>query len=232
MPVSWITAADTVEPDNEYAQDAVNLATYILYKLSGEKYQGTNTAIEHYGIDSTSSYEYQPEVVMGQIVNIPVLRGHRIGNRRLYLVNRPVKRVNSVVVNGITLAPAKYSLRNNSYLVRTDNKLWMPNEKYDIAITYDYGVAPPPAGIEAVIQLANQFIWAETDNSLCTLPERVTTISRQNVTIGVLDPQDFLENGRTGILAVDLFLKASNATKSQRKTKIYSVDKPRGERIN
>jgi hypothetical protein len=40
----------------------------------------------------------------------------------------------------------------------------------------------------------------------------------------LLDPQDFLEQGRTGVYSVDLFLSAVNPNKAQKKSKTFNVD--------
>lgn len=232
MPVQWITVQDTVEPTHEYAPYAVELATYILFKLSGEKYQGLNSTTEMYGLDATGSFRYLPTVNNGQIQNLPYINDRLYRERKLYLTNKPVRKITKISIDGRVLDPSEYSLRNNAFVVRTNGQVWTPNENYGIEISYEYGMNPPAAGVEAAIQLANQFLWSEMESSYCTLPERVTTISRQNMTIGILDPQDFLQDGRTGVYKVDMFLKASNPSKAKKKPRIYSADKPRSERIN
>jgi hypothetical protein len=55
------------------------------------------------------------------------------------------------------------------------------------------------------------------------LPERVQTITRQGVTVGFLDPQDFLEKGRTGITMIDLWLRSVNPRGISRRARMYAV---------
>ena len=40
MVAPWITAAETAFPESPYAQTAVEYATFVLYKLTAEKYPG------------------------------------------------------------------------------------------------------------------------------------------------------------------------------------------------
>jgi hypothetical protein len=45
-----------------------------------------------------------------------------------------------------------------------------------------------------------------------------------------LDNQDFLDDLKTGVYAVDLFLRSVNPDKARVKSKVFSVDIPRGRR--
>ena len=75
-----------------------------------------------------------------------------------------------------------------------------------ITVVYTYG-SPPPLDIQrAIDQLARQFALAECGQQ-CQLPERVTNVTREGVSWTLIDPQDFLDNGRTGLYFVDLILK-------------------------
>jgi hypothetical protein len=76
------------------------------------------------------------------------------------------------------------------------------------------------------IELAK--LWAGDDT--CALPERVTSISRQGVTYTVLDNQDFIDDLKTGVYAVDLFLKSSNPDRARAKARVFSPDTPRARR--
>src|SRR6478735_594446 len=50
MAVTWITAADLIDPANPLAEEAAESASWILFKLSGEKYGGLRTATDWYGL--------------------------------------------------------------------------------------------------------------------------------------------------------------------------------------
>lgn len=92
---------------------------------------------------------------------------------------------------------------------------WRPNvNARDITVDYTYGSPPPIELQRAINQLAQQFAFAEAcDWGNCQLPERVTSVTREGISYTVLDPQDFLDNGRTGLYFVDLVIKAYVGTK-------------------
>jgi hypothetical protein len=71
-------------------------------------------------------------------------------------------------------------------------------------------------------------LWEGDD---CALPDRVTSVSRQGVSYTILDNQDFLENFRTGIYVIDLFLKTANPAKALAPSKVFSPDIPRARRM-
>jgi hypothetical protein len=71
-------------------------------------------------------------------------------------------------------------------------------------------------------------LWAGDED--CALPQRVTSISRQGVSYTLLDSQDFIDDVRTGLYAVDLFLKTVNPDKARAKSRVFSPDVPRARR--
>jgi hypothetical protein len=86
------------------------------------------------------------------------------------------------------------------------------------------------AGKMAARTLAMEFakLWAGDDD--CQLPQRITSVSRQGVSFTILDNQEFIEELRTGLYAVDLFLKTTNPDNARRKSKVFSPDAPRARR--
>lgn len=229
MATLWLTVNDTAEPTNAYAQEAVQMASYILFKLSGEKYSGIQKATEVYGQNNFAQMNLKPVVIYGEIRNLPFVEGLR----ELRLRSNPVVSVESVYTNDLLMPTTEYTLRNNAYLVRRNSVPWILDPVSSLQVNYTYGTTVPAAGKRAAIRLANELIYLHSGNKACTLPARIsTTITRQGETIAMMDPMNFLDNGLTGIYEVDLFLKAVNPTKSLKRPKIFSVDKPRGERIN
>lgn len=224
----WLTNADTVAPTGEFTTDAVSAASMILYKLTGERYTGINSTTESYGTGHYASYNIQPVVVDGQIRHIPMA----VGQRELRLRHSPVRSVESIKLNGVLMDPDSYSLRNNAYIVRTHSVPWIMDVMWDLEVSYTYGAPIPAMAKSAAIRLANELIWSKTGSRECTLPERVTSITRQGESLTMLDPLNFLKEGRTGVYEIDLFLQVVNPNKAKKKSKVFSVDKPRGERIN
>jgi hypothetical protein len=104
---------------------------------------------------------------------------------------------------------------------------WTP---CNVEVTYSYGSIPPVAGRMAARLLALEFakLWAGDDD--CALPQRITSVSRQGVSYTILDQQDFIQELRTGLYAVDLFIKSVNPDGARAKAKVFSPDTPRARR--
>src|SRR5690606_3831730 len=101
----------------------------------------------------------------------------------------------------------------------------------DFEVTYTYGSPPPVAGRMAARMLAIEFAKLWSGDEECSLPTRVTSVSRQGITFTILDSQDFIDDLRTGVYAVDLFLKSVNPNRAQAKAKVFSIDIPRPKRV-
>lgn len=228
MAVLWLTKEDTFDPTGPYTEDAIHAASWILYKLTGEKYTGIFTSTDAYQSQDFPSLELTAAVIQGQVVNLPVFTN---GFRNLRLRNSPVRSIGSISHNGVEWDPSTYSLRNNSYVVRSNGLPWLLDFT-DLLVTYTHGTPVPRAGKQAAIRLANEFIHALKDDGLCTLPERVSSVSRQGMSYTILDPQEFIQNGKVGIYTVDLFISAANPNKARKQSKVFSADRPRGEKIN
>lgn len=229
MATLWISASDTIDPTGPYTESAVQFASFILYKLTGEKYTGTRTTTEVYTSDTGTPNVTNPAVISGNMYNLPKFAD---GQRNLRLKNTPVRSVSSVIYQGRELDPSEYSLRNNSYIVQTNSVPWILNNVQELSVTYTYGTPVPSAGKRAAIRLANELILAYMGSSACALPERISSVSRQGVSYTVLDPQEFINNGKVGIYEIDLFLAAVNPSKARKRPKVFLAGGPRAERVN
>lgn len=229
MPALWLAQTDTIDPTGPNGAWAIQQATDILFKLTGEKYSGVMTSTDVFTAETFTDVTLRPTVISGNISNIPQFQP---GIRNLRLRQTPVRSIQSITWNGSTMDPSEYTLRNNAYVVRSYGIPWIFDPVNAIEITYTHGDVVPIAGKRAAIRLANELIWAETDPNQSSLPTRISTISRQGETFTVMDPLNFLNDGKTGIYEIDLFLMATNPDKARKKSKVFSPDKPRGERIN
>lgn len=234
MAVKWITPDDTIDPGGEYTELAIEVASGILFKLTAEKYPGRQSVTESYVSNvSEVSTSITPNVLNGEIVNIT--RNSSLfnnGSRRLRLRNAPVIKINSIINHGTLMTPNSYQLRNNAFLVKTDGSPWILDSVSEIIVSYEYGAKPPAAGKLAAIKFANEIILSFIEPDNCSLPEKVTSIARQGVSWTVLDPQDYLSNGKLGLYLVDAFISAYNPNFAKKRPKIFSPDRPNGERIN
>jgi hypothetical protein len=229
MTTLWISASETIDPAGPYTQSAVEFASLILFKFSGEKYTGIHSTTEVYTSDTNTSVATNPALINGNMYNLPRSVD---GLRNLRLRHSPVRSIESVTYMGQILSPSEYSLRNNAYLVRKQSLPWVLDSINELSISYTYGTPPPSAGRRAALRLANEFILADMGSTECALPERISSVSRQGVTLSILDPTEFMNNGKVGIYEVDLFLAAVNPHKAKKRPKVFSVDRPRGERVN
>jgi len=138
-----------------------------------------------------------------------------------------VRSIGSVtsLADGRVLDPSEYSIINRAFL---QVESLLPR---GIEVSYTYGQPPPKTGQMAALALATQFffLWSGRESE-CSLPDRVTSVSRQGVDWVLLDNQDFLDDLKTGIYIVDMFLKSVNPDKARVKAKVFSVDLPRGRR--
>src|SRR4030095_3775490 len=229
MATLWISASDTIDPTGPYTESAVQFASLVLYKLSGEKYTGTQTVTEVYTADINLPNVTNPAVISGNMYNLPKFVD---GQRNLRLRNNPVRSVSAVHYQGRELDSSEYSLRNNSYLVQKNSLPWVLNNVQELSVTYTYGTPIPAAGKRAAIRLANELILSDMGSAQCALPERISSVTRQGVSYTVLDPQEFINNGKVGIYEIDLFIAVVNPNKAKKRPKVFLAGGPRAERVN
>lgn len=245
----WATVEDLgVYAESDYAYDACKTASYTLWALSGRKFSGITTVTERYVSQfdpyfrtTGSGFNYLPTLIAGNVQNIPASRDFRVqGNdylgdgtssrTRVRLRGRKVIKIHTVRdVNGEIIDPSKYYMADHSTLYASPGAAWNP---FNVEVTYTYGTPPPSAGKAAAKLLATELVKMYEGDDTCALPQRVTSVSRQGVSYTILDNQDFLENMRTGIYAVDLFLKATNPDKARARAKVFSPDGNRARRIS
>jgi len=84
----------------------------------------------------------------------------------------------------------------------------------------------------AARKLATEFARLWNGDEHCELPQRVTSVSRQGVSYTILDNQEFIDELRTGLYEIDLFLKVTNPDNARRKSKVFSVDTPRARKYS
>lgn len=239
----WVTPDELGDyAETEYSYDACKAASQILWSLSGRKFGGIATVTERYVCAAktyrlgASSKTYNPVLLDRDIYNIPSEEFDNYAEitsdglspmSRVRLRGRPVLKIHAVRNrNGSVIDSSKYYLVDHSTIQASAGIPWTP---CNIEVTYTYGAYPPAAGRAAARIMAMEFVklWSGDD---CALPERVTTISRQGVSFTLLDNQDFVDDMRTGLYAVDLFLKSVNPDRARSKSRVFSPDMPRARR--
>lgn len=147
----------------------------------------------------------------------------------------PVAELLEVKVGGAVLDPALYRLDRDGtgpVLVRLDGQPWPACQDLEAADTepdtwsvqYRPGQPLPAIGSIAAGELAGEFAKACAGAAGCALPQQLVSLSRNGVDVQVVDPTTVLENGLTGLPNVDLFIRAVNPQRLQRRSRVLSPD--------
>ena len=230
---------DTIDPsdtqtlkDYEYALEACKFSSQMLWALSGRKYHTGSVVTERYVVDRNW---ISPQVLVPKRGvstydadwGVFVVDPWDWNARKIRLDGTPIKSIGSVVnlADGSELDRSQFSVINRTFLQL--NEL----QPRGIDVSYTYGQSPPQVGRMAARQMATEFFmaWSGREDQ-CNLPDRVTSVTRQDVSWVLLDNQDFLDELKTGIYLVDMFLRSVNPDKARVKAKVFSVDMPRGRR--
>lgn len=202
---------------SEYSGDVEDIAARVMYELLGRRWVWP-------AITTTETVQ----LVAGQ--SVIVLNG------------RPVTDIESVNLVGAT-EQLPYTLEN-LYRVRLSkppNAVWPVLARTQgfgrcdyprsIEVRYTYGSQPPYEVAFAIEVLAAELLKAMNDEE-CRLPQRVSSVSRNGINMTVLDPQDFLEDGKTGIEEIDAALSRFNPTKAKRPARVFGRMTPPPVRTN
>lgn len=134
----------------------------------------------------------------------------------------PIVSITEILEDGEVVSEESYHVENNVLLVRTDGQRWNP---CSLEITYERGVAVPAGGQVAAGVLAVELFKAACQDRSCSLPQRIQTITRQGVTVAMLDSFDDIDKGHTGIWIIDSWI--ASIMKPQPRARVLSPDVPR-----
>jgi hypothetical protein len=150
------------------------------------------------------------------------------------LPNTPVQSITGVDVDGVTVISNGYVLLGGSRLARVGG-CW-PESADNVAgrveVTYVSGVPLVEGSVyygmaaAAMGEVLREYMAAFT-GSVCKLPSRFVSVSRQGVTTTALDPKLFLDLGLTGLPLTDNFIKTVNPNGLRRRPRVVSIDGPR-----
>ena len=216
------------------ADEAITAASQVLWSLSGRKFSGSHNVTEFYdvrhGLGWVDRYNFLRAQALFQVSDRDIVICSNCGYpHRMRLRHQPVQRILAVEINGESVPSSDYVLLNHSTLGLPFNRLACI--AMCARVTYIWGVNPPAGGRAATVKLAEQLLFSWTGSDECRLPQRVTNITRQGVSWTILDPQDFLNDGRTGIFEIDLFLKSVNPDHARRPARVFSPDIARASTV-
>lgn len=162
-----------------------------------------------------------------------------VRRRDIRLPGYPVTSVDVVSIDGVVVDSARYRVEDDRWLVfqpdptGTDTRKGWPAcpdiSEHPFSVTYNYGRRPPRGGVRSAAYYACQLGLAWAGSSECQLPERVTTIARQGVTLAVLDPLDLLDEGKTGLPSVDAWVASVLMGDKRRRATVWLPG--RGQRV-
>lgn len=224
QPGLWVVPSDLSYPEHPYAMVACQTTSNILYILSGRKFPGLVQVAETYycPYDSNNATSYHLSRIQSGTLKPFFEHDHRSDHMKLRqrfpLRHHPVRQILSLNNE----RPDAYFITDHRYLNASPGSTWTLCS--GVNVIYVYGTPPPMAGRMAAKMFADELLKSVTDPESCQLPQRVTSVTRQGMSFTLLDPQDFLEKGRTGIYAVDLFLATFNPNRAQKKSKTFNVD--------
>lgn len=134
--------------------------------------------------------------------------------------------------DGSVVPVDSWRVDNGQWLVRTDGDCWPICQDYNVDsgantffVTYQQGIPVPSLLLRAAGELACE--WARNcTGAACRLPQRVTSLARQGVTISFADVQALLINNLTGLQTVDQIIHMFNPYGLASRMRISSPDMP------
>lgn len=158
------------------------------------------------------------------------------GQSFVHLSGRPVRDVVSVTTGADSGTQLDFVLQNGYRMEFPAGTLaapvvgyWYPdpyiavcNYPMKVVVEYTYG-SPPPMPVQMAIDLlSREFALLMSGDDDCKLPERVKSVTRQGISMDIVSPQDFLENGLTGITEIDEIISVFNSSKAKRPARVVS----------
>lgn len=151
----------------------------------------------------------------------------------LYEINlpSPVCYVSEVKIDGEIVDPTTYQIYDFRKLVRLGSDIWPECNNltkadteigtWSVAVTY--GRIVPPLVKIAAEEMASEIIKSCVGKA-CRLPQRVSSVTRQGISVSFLDDMQFLDRGLTGLYFVDLAARTYNPKNLSRRPTVYSPD--------
>lgn len=230
MKYRWIDLNDLEDPSSPYAEYAIDAASMLLWALSGRKYSGVQTTVDHFvcpeselpiGCSWINDSTYRDD--QGVINQVISALSSDMGQIKIPLRKTPVREIIEVTSEGVTIDDNLYYVESNRNLVIEDSL----SSCGGVTVEYRYGVEPPSMGKLAAMSLANSIV-NDLEGKECDLPSNVSSVTRQGISFEIYDPESILEKGKVGIFIVDAFITAVNPNHSKARAKIFSASVPAG----
>lgn len=256
----WATVADVCAPCNDYGFDesllesGIQMASEILFELTARRWPGeASDVVRPCGVRTRGAWGRTDYVVNGDAVPMSgwcgCNRTRACGCTRLSeikLPGFPVLSVTEVLIDGLEVDPARYRVDDHQWLVYlpdpdgVDPRTGWPccqhldlptTDDGTFSVEYVFGGLPDEGGVIAAASLGCQIALAlGGDTNNCRLPKRVTTITRQGVTMALLDPMNNMREGWTGLPEVDLWIASKRLGAQRRRATVHAIGSRRNVR--
>jgi len=147
------------------------------------------------------------------------------------LTNRPVIEISKVVFNGVEMDLDLFTIVNDESVLSAagpfpvgQDLTGSKDDEGSWYIEYVYGKPVPNLGKMAVAELATELGKACVGDRDCALPSRVQNISRQGMSMTMIDPQVHLDRGLWGLTLTDQFISTYNRRRLARAARVFSPD--------
>lgn len=233
QPCAWnITVTDDCCPDwstlpTAQQERALRLATQVMWAATGRRYGVCSTVVRPCGTDRKCGscgglYFHggwmRPYILDGVWRNCGCGCPCDCKPHCQIKLPGPVDNVSEVLIDGVILSDSSWRVDDFQWLVRTDGECWPQCQDYDVdvpaagtlQVTYGRGEPVPLAVLDAAAILACEFAKACAGNDGCRLPGRLQTLTRQGVTVSMVDIDRMLVNSLTGLPEVDMIIMSDN----------------------
>ena len=240
----WATEADLPEdatppPAPWTWPDLLQVASELLYELSGRQWRGQSTSrvqVVGAGQNSRLVPGWVPAAIgTGPDGAAPLVGGRGTGPVVVRLPSSPATSA-TVTLDGQALDDTRWSLAAGTGLLeRTDGNPWPVDGT--LLVEYTSGIAPPVAGRMYAVALAVELAKV-TPGSAGSLDARlanvVTSLTREAVTVQMepvaINLREAITSGKTGLAEIDLWLTSVNPYRMRRRARVYSPDLGRTRR--
>ena len=141
--------------------------------------------------------------------------------------------ITSVLVDNAAVDPSAYRIDNGYLLVRTDGDCWPQCQDFDkdpgagvtntFVVNGVFGRAVPNETLDAASLLACE-IGKAIARQPCRLPQRMQTLSRQDVSVQFPSVNTYLDRGLTGLNEVDQVVVQFNPGRLAQSPQVFSMD--------
>lgn len=193
----WVDPALLSQPDLDISEQAAMSATFALWSLTGERFHGPQCWIEDY----RTRYGY----CTIQLDQWPVAEVFSVSRLDLCADTVSATGVGDVVTGACHVGGGQVKVCCGDTSSFGTAGCSCPSNGSVVRVHYTTANNLPAGADLAAKRLAEEYLKAYQGKA-CALPERVTSVTRQGAAWTILDPQDFLQDGLTGIGPVDQWL--------------------------